>query len=231
MKVTQKHRMIMFLHTHTHTHTHTHRHTHTQRHLLLSAGWFHSLSLKTFSIWWENGNTQGVLGNGLLSHISQNLVNKYHSLDSPETLREQICHVYTFFSASAAHSETQAKLIKWASSYAITIRTWVDICSVLSIANSGVCCCCSVTQSCLTLADPTVCSMPGFPVPHYFSEFAQTHVHWVSDAIQPSHPLSPPYTPVLTLSQHQGLFQWLDSSILRLKIYIFISNFHEYPED
>ena len=108
MKVTQKHRMIMFLPSHTHTHTHTH----TQRHLLLSAGWFHSLSLKTFSIWWENDNTQGVLGNGLLSYISQNLVNKYHSLGSPETLREQICHMYTFSSASAAHSETQAKLIK-----------------------------------------------------------------------------------------------------------------------
>ena len=52
-------------------------------------------------------------------------------------------------------------------------------------------CHCSVTKSCLTLCDPMDCSMPGFPVLHYFPEFAQTHVHWVSDAIQPSHPLSP----------------------------------------
>ena len=72
--------------------------------------------------------------------------------------------------------------------------------------------CCSVTQLCLTLCDPMDCSTPGFPVLHYLSEFAQTHVHWVSDAIQPSHPLLPPYTPALTLSQHQSLFQWTGSS-------------------
>ena len=52
------------------------------------------------------------------------------------------------------------------------------------------------------------CSTPGFPVFHSLPEFAQTHVHWVSDAIQPSHPLSPP-SPALNLSQHQGLFQWV----------------------
>ena len=55
------------------------------------------------------------------------------------------------------------------------------------------------------------CSTPGFPVLHYLSEFAQTHVHWVSDAIQPSHPLSPPSPPALSPSQHQGLFQWVSS--------------------
>ena len=49
--------------------------------------------------------------------------------------------------------------------------------------------CCSVAQSCLTLCDPVDCSMPGFPVLHYFREFTQTHVHWISDAIQPSRPL------------------------------------------
>ena len=50
-------------------------------------------------------------------------------------------------------------------------------------------CYCSVTKSCLTLCDPMDCSTPGFPVLHYPLEFAQTHVHWVGDAIQPSHPL------------------------------------------
>ena len=53
-----------------------------------------------------------------------------------------------------------------------------------------VCCCCSVAKSCLTLCSPMNYSMPGFPVLHHFPEFVQTHVHWVSDAIQPSHPLS-----------------------------------------
>ena len=55
------------------------------------------------------------------------------------------------------------------------------------------------------------CSIPGFPVHHYLPEFAQTHVHWVSDAIQPSHPLSSPSPPTFNLSQHQGLFQWVSS--------------------
>ena len=57
-----------------------------------------------------------------------------------------------------------------------------------------------------------VCTMPGFRVRHSLQEFAQTQIHWVSDAIQPSHPLSPPSPPALNLSQHQGLFQWVRSS-------------------
>ena len=73
-------------------------------------------------------------------------------------------------------------------------------------------CYCSVAKSCLTLCDPMDCSKPGFPVLHYLLEFAQIHVHWVGDAIQPSHPLSSPYPPALNLSQHLGLFQWVSSS-------------------
>ena len=70
----------------------------------------------------------------------------------------------------------------------------------------------SVTQSCLTPCDPMDCSMPGFPVHHQLSEFTQTHVHRVGDAIQPSQPLSSPSPPTFNLSQHQGLFQWVSSS-------------------
>ena len=70
----------------------------------------------------------------------------------------------------------------------------------------------SVTQSCLTLCDPMDCSTPGLPVHHQLPEFTQTHVHWVGDAIQPSHPLSFPSPPALNLSQHQGLFKWVSSS-------------------
>ena len=69
----------------------------------------------------------------------------------------------------------------------------------------------SVAQTCLTLCDPMDCSMPGLPVHHQLLEFAQTHVHQVSDAIQPSHPLSSPFPPAFNLSQHQGLFQWVSS--------------------
>ena len=69
--------------------------------------------------------------------------------------------------------------------------------------------CCSVTKLCLTICDYMHCSMLGFPVLHCFLEFIQTQVHWVGDAIQPSHPLSPPSLPDLNLSQHQHLFQWV----------------------
>ena len=65
----------------------------------------------------------------------------------------------------------------------------------------------SVAQLCLTPCDPMDCSMPGFLVYHRLSELAQTHVHLVSDIIQPSHPLSSPSPPALNLSPHQGLFK------------------------
>ena len=74
------------------------------------------------------------------------------------------------------------------------------------------CCCCSVAKLCPTLCDPMDCSTPGFPVIHHFLEFAQTHVRWVNDAIQSSHPLSSPSPLAFNLSQHQGLFQWVGSS-------------------
>ena len=69
----------------------------------------------------------------------------------------------------------------------------------------------SVAKLCLTLCYPMDCSRPGFPVLYYLHEFVQTHVHWVSDAIQPSHPLFPSSPPAFSLSQHQGLFQWINS--------------------
>ena len=71
-------------------------------------------------------------------------------------------------------------------------------------------------SSCSVISDSappwTACSMPGFPVLHYLPESAQTHVHWVDNAIQLSHPLSAPSPPALNLSQHQGLFQWVSTS-------------------
>jgi len=70
----------------------------------------------------------------------------------------------------------------------------------------------SVTELCPTLCDSMDCSMPGFPVHHQLLDLAQTHVHWVSDAIQPSHPLSSPSPSTFNLSQHQGLFKWVNSS-------------------
>ena len=70
----------------------------------------------------------------------------------------------------------------------------------------------SDAQLCQTFCDAMDWSMPGFPVYHQLPELAQTHVRQVSDAIQPCHPLSFPYPPAFSLSQHQGLFQWVSSS-------------------
>ena len=83
---------------------------------------------------------------------------------------------------------------------------------ILHSAQNLILCCCSVTKSCPTLCKPTNYSMPGFLVLHYLLELAQTHVHWVGDAIQPSHPLSFPSPPAFNLSQHHGLFQWVNCS-------------------
>ena len=71
-----------------------------------------------------------------------------------------------------------------------------------NINKAMLCCCGSVALSCLTLCDPMNCSMSGFPV-HHLPKFAQTHVHYVGDAIQPSHPLPPLSPPALSLLQHQ----------------------------
>ena len=87
-----------------------------------------------------------------------------------------------------------------------------DIFCLLS-QESHSCCRCSVAQSCPTLCDLTECNTPGFPVLHHLLELAQTHVHWVSDALQPSRPLSSASSPTFNLSQHQSfLTSWLFAS-------------------
>ena len=82
----------------------------------------------------------------------------------------------------------------------------------------------SVAQSCLTLCNPMECSTPGLPVHYQLSELTQTHVHWVSDAIQSAHPLLSPSPPTFNLSQHQGLFKWVSSSHQVAKYWSFSFN-------
>ena len=82
---------------------------------------------------------------------------------------------------------------------------WLDVC-LSSVQFS------SVVQSCLTLCDPMNRSTPGLPVHHHLLDFTQTHVHWVCDVMQPSHPGSSPSPPAPNPSQHQSLFQWVNSS-------------------
>ena len=73
-------------------------------------------------------------------------------------------------------------------------------------------------QPTLTLCNPMDCRTPDLPVRHQLLELTQTHVHRVGDVIQPSHPLSPPSPPASNLSQHQGLFQWVSSSLQVAKV-------------
>ena len=79
-----------------------------------------------------------------------------------------------------------------------------------------------VSKSCPTLCDPMDCSTPGLLVHHQLPELAQTHVHRVGDAIQPSHPLLSPSPSALNLSQHQALFKWVSSSHQVAKVLEFL---------
>ena len=92
-------------------------------------------------------------------------------------------------------------------SWAKRIRCWHILLKVFSSVQFS-----SVAQSCPTLCNPMNRSTPGLPVHHQLLEFTQTHVHQGSDAIQPPHPLSSPSPPAPSPSQHQGLFQWVNSS-------------------
>jgi len=110
-----------------------------------------------------------------------------------------ICYLYYYFKKTRRASLP----VQW-----YYLQQWKMVCISTLIQFSSVS---SVTQTCPTLCNPMNCSTPGLPIHHQLLESTQTHVHRASDAIQPSHPLSSPSPPVLNLSQHQGLFQWVSS--------------------
>ena len=106
-------------------------------------------------------------------------------------------------------------LILWKMSLVVWFCRLLWICSllwILSVQFSW------VTQSCPTLGNTMNRSTPGLPVHHQLPEFTQTHIHRVSDAIQPSHPQSSPSPPAPNSSQHQSLFQWVNSSLEVAKV-------------
>ena len=105
------------------------------------------------------------------------------------------------------------------------------LCYYLLFANINFCC--SVAKSCLVLCNPMDCCIPDLPVPHHLLEFAQVHVVWIGDTIQPSHPLLPSFPSAFDLSQPQGLFQWVGCShqvAKVLELQLRISPFNEYPK-
>ena len=93
-------------------------------------------------------------------------------------------------------------------------QNYVSDCDVYLLRRNwdSFCCCCSAAQACPALCNPMDCSTPGFPVLHSLPKLVQTHVHSVTDAIQPSCLLSSPFPPACNLSQHQGFFQGVNSS-------------------
>ena len=88
---------------------------------------------------------------------------------------------------------------------------WAKCCSIQRLTALCFFSCCLIAKLYPSLCDPVDYSMVGFSVLHYLLKFTQTHVHWVDDAIQPSHPLSPSSPTALNLSQHQSLFSWVGS--------------------
>ena len=108
-------------------------------------------------------------------------------------------------------------------------RPWMDQQSMVYSNNGMFRSVSSVAQLCPTLCNPMDCSTPGFPFHHQLLEFTQTHVHRVSDAIQPSHPLSSPSPPTFNLFQHQSLFQWVNSSHEVAKVLEFQLQHQSFP--
>ena len=141
---------------------------------------------------------------------------------------------------ATVHGICQARVLEWvATAFSVRYRLgmWYhritndcadNACYPLTEETSGQ----FSAQSCPTLCHPMNHSMPGLPVHHQLPESTQTHIHWVGDAIQPSHPLSSPSPPALNLSQHQGLFKWVSSLHQVTKVLSFsfkISPTNEYP--
>ena len=102
----------------------------------------------------------------------------------------------------------------WQANFLIQIEWFLSKMTLIEFKSN-----CSVRWSCPTLCDPMDCSVLGFPVLNQLSESAQTHVHWVSDAIQPSHPLWSTFPPAFSISQHWGPFQGVSSSHQVAKVF------------
>ena len=101
---------------------------------------------------------------------------------------------------------------QWGASSGLQIDDFLYPYTAESRAAKQALCDSSAAQSCPTLCKSMDCRTPSLPVHHQLPEFTETHVHWIGDVIQPSHPLSSPSPPSFNLSQHQGLFQWISSS-------------------
>ena len=123
---------------------------------------------------------------------------------------EQMIKCLTLLAIMKMQTKTTKKVEGWRTD-AFKLWSWRRFLRLLWTARTSVQFS-TVAQSCPTLGNPMDCSTPGLSVHHQLPEFTQTHIHWVGDAIQPSHLLSSPSPPAFNLSQQQGLFKWVSSS-------------------
>ena len=165
---------------------------------------------------WRGKVVERSVGSGIKSHIWKTLSKHYLQWwkiesNSPKVRNKTRVPILTttipHSSGSFGHSYQSRKGNKrnpdWKRrSKTLTVCRWHDPLHQFS----------SVTQSCPTLCDYMNCSTPGLPVYHQLLEFNQTHVHWINDAIQPSHPLLSPFPPASNPPQHQSLVQWVNTS-------------------
>ena len=158
---------------------------------------------------------------------------KAFNLSCRERYQPWICNIWILLSQGTFYFQLVERFL-WNDNW-ISIWSWTtqwDFKDVYKLGYSTIQFS-SVTQSCPTLCNPMNRSTPGLPVHQQLPESTQTHVHWVGDAIQPSHPLSSPSPPAPNPSQHQGLLKWVSSSHQAPKDWSFsfnISPFNEHPE-
>ena len=144
-----------------------------------------------------NRSTPGLPVHHQLPEFTETHVHRVSDAIQPS----QDTHKFQVYNIMVHHFKGNAPFI-------VIVKYWLfSLCYTIYLCQFN-----SVTQSCPTLCDPVNRSMPGLPVHHQLPEFTQTHVHQVSDAIQPSHPLSSPSPLAPNSSQHQSLFQWVNSS-------------------
>ena len=131
----------------------------------------------------------------------------YFLLNTHFTCSAHLKHPFFFVS-----QETRLPFIKGnLKTHILRNNYHVQTLNVFSVFILFINCCHRIVKSCLTFCDPMDCNMPGFPGLHYFWGFAQSHICWIGNGIQPSYPWLPPLPPALNPSQHQGLFQWVNS--------------------
>ena len=173
--------------------------------------WHHQGNKKANGLGRKKGNANHVIGQGFATSVQQTFWTGKSFVGMLGVEGSYLWHCRMFNNIPGWCKVALRFLLVPSQSWKWKMSPDFATCKIPPVETSCYCYCCSVTKSCPTLWDSMDCSMPGSSVLHCLPEFAQIHVHWVSDAIQQSHPLLPSSPFAFNLSQHQGLFQWVSS--------------------